>query len=46
MIIKRGKKYLVVAEGSGKVLGRHPSRAKAAAQLAAIEASKARRGKA
>lgn len=44
MIVKRGK-YHVVISMAGKVLGRHKSRKKAVAQLAAIEASKARRGK-
>lgn len=42
-IKKQGSKWVVVAKGSGKVLGRHGSRSEAEAQLRAIEASKARR---
>lgn len=43
MIVKRGKKWAVKAEGTNKTLGVHPTRGKALAQLRAIEASKARR---
>ena len=43
-IRKKGSKWVVYSHG-GKVLGKHSSRAKAAAQLGAIEASKARRRK-
>lgn len=43
MIRKRGSKYVVLSK-KGKVLGTHPSKAQAQKQLAAIEASKARRG--
>lgn len=44
MIRKRGSKYVVLSK-RGRVLGTHGSRAAAQRQLAAIEASKARRGK-
>jgi len=44
-IIKRGDKYLVTDSSKQKVLGTHSSRGQALKQLAAIEASKARRGK-
>ena len=44
-IRKRGNKF-VVTDGSGKkVLGTHNTRAAALKQLAAIEASKKRKGK-
>ena len=45
MIRKRGKKFVVTDRTGKKVLGTHPSKAAAQKQLAAIEASKARRGK-
>ena len=45
MIVKQGDKYVVKAEHSGKVLGTHPTRDKALAQLRAIEANKHRGGK-
>lgn len=44
VVRKEGKKY-VVRSKSGKKLGTHSSKGKAMEQLAAIEASKARRGK-
>lgn len=45
MIRKQGSKY-VVKTGSGKrTLGTHATRAAALRQLAAVEASKRRRGK-
>lgn len=44
MIEKRGDKYVVLS-GDRKVLGTHATRAEALAQLRAVEASKARRGK-
>jgi len=40
-IEKRGSSYVVLSE-AGKVLGKHPTRAEAVAQLGAVEASKAR----
>jgi hypothetical protein len=43
-IKKKGDQYIVYSE-SGKVLGKHPTRAKAAAQLATIEANKEREAK-
>jgi hypothetical protein len=45
MIKKQGNKYNVYDSTGKKKLGSHPSRAKALAQLRAIEASKERRGK-
>ena len=45
MIVKRGNKYLVYDSTGKKLLGAHPTRAKARKQLRAIEASKKRRGK-
>lgn len=43
MIEKRGNKWVVVAESTGKVLGSHASKDSAVRQLQAIEASKHRR---
>ena len=43
MIRKVGSKYNVYDKTGKKKLGSHPSRAKALAQLRAIEASKSRR---
>lgn len=45
MIAKRGSKWVVLDSTGTKILGTHPSKADAEAQLRAIEASKARRGK-
>lgn len=43
MIKKRGpKKWVLVSKKTGRVLGTHPSRAKAERQEAAINISKAR----
>lgn len=36
---KQGSKYAVVKETTGKVVGTHPTRAKATAQLRALYAS-------
>jgi len=44
-IVKRGDRYLVTNKEKSKVLGKHSTRGQALKQLAAIEASKARRGK-
>ena len=44
MIKKQGEKWVVTTK-SGRVLGKHDSEKKALRQLAAIEASKARRKK-
>jgi hypothetical protein len=48
-IVKQGDEWVVTGKKGGKsetkVLGRHSSRKKAMGQLAAIEISKARRGK-
>lgn len=44
MIVQRGGMWVVTSR-SGRVLGRHKTRAEARAQLRAVEASKARRGK-
>ena len=41
---KRGDKFVTLTR-SGRVLGTHPTRAKANAQLAAVEADKKRRRK-
>lgn len=41
-IVKRGKKWALVSKKSGRTLGRHPSRAAAERQEAAINLSKAR----
>jgi hypothetical protein len=44
--IKRsGENFKVVAKSTGKTLGTHPSRAKALAQLRAVEFSKHNPGK-
>ena len=40
MIRKRGSKWVVVSHTTGKVLGTHATKAKAQAQLRAIEANK------
>jgi len=45
MIRKVGNKYKVLDSSGKKVLGTHPTKEKAAKQLAAIEISKAKRGK-
>lgn len=42
-IKKRGKKFIVTDKSGKKVLGTHPTRAKAVKQLQAIEASKKRK---
>ena len=42
-IRKRGKKFVLLSKGSGRVLGTHPSKKAAAAQEAAININKARR---
>jgi hypothetical protein len=42
-IERRGGKFLVVAEGTGKVLGTHETEAEALKQLRAIEAAKSQR---
>jgi len=42
MIKKIGKKFILVSKSTGKVLGRHSSRAAAMRQEAAINISKAR----
>lgn len=44
-IVKKGNKYLVTDSEKTKVLGTHPSKSAALKQLAAIEASKARKAK-
>jgi len=38
-IVKRGSQYAVVKESNGKVVGTHPSHAKALAQLRALYAN-------
>ena len=45
MIKKRGSQYVVTDSTGKKVLGRHANEAKAKAQLAAIEISKAKKAK-
>jgi hypothetical protein len=45
MIKKSGSEYIVTDESGEKVLGRHKTHHDAVRQLAAIEASKARRAK-
>lgn len=45
MLKKEGKKYVVYDSEGKEVLGEHTSRRKAIAQIAAIEISKAKRGK-
>lgn len=42
-IEKRGNKYVVLSSNAGEVLGEHDTKKEAEAQLAAVEASKARR---
>jgi hypothetical protein len=39
-IRRRGGQYVIVQKGTGKVLSRHATRAKAAASFRAMEASK------
>lgn len=46
MIVKRGNRYLVKTHDGKRVLGEHGTYAEAQAQLAAIERSKRRRGRA
>lgn len=41
MVVKRGRKWLFVAEKTGKVLGRHNTKEEAEAQARAVEAAKA-----
>jgi len=43
MIKKEGSKYVLRAKSTGRVLGRHTSRAKAQAQERAIQANKRRK---
>ena len=43
MITKRGAGYILKAKSTGKVLGKHASKAEAQAQEAAINISKARK---
>jgi hypothetical protein len=45
MIRKSGSGYVVKDSSGSRTLGRHATHAEALAQLRAIEASKARRGK-
>jgi hypothetical protein len=45
MIVKRGRRWAVIAESTGKVLGLHETREEAVAQLKAIEAAKAKGAK-
>lgn len=45
MIIKRRGKYMVMDKAGDKLLGMHGTRTEALQQIAAIEASKHRRGK-
>lgn len=42
MIKKRGKKWVLKSKKTGRILGTHPSKAKAESQEAAINISKAR----
>ena len=44
MIKKEGSKYVVTSK-SGKVLGKHATKAEATKQLQAVEISKKKRGK-
>ena len=43
MIKKQGNKYVLVSKHTGKVLGRHSSRADALAQERAVQISKAKK---
>lgn len=45
MIVKQGNKFVLKSKGSGKVLGRHDTRAEAQRQEAAIQAGKAKEKK-
>lgn len=45
MIKKQGGYYVLKSKSTGKVLGRHPTKAAAARQERAIQASKHRKGK-
>jgi hypothetical protein len=45
VIEKQGGKYVLKSKKTGKVLGRHESKAKAEKQERAVQASKHRRGK-
>jgi len=42
VVVKRGKKWLLLSKKTGKVLGTHPSRAAALKQETAINIAKAR----
>lgn len=43
MLRKKGSSWEVLAKSTGKVLGKHPSKAQAVKQLQAIEISKAKK---
>jgi hypothetical protein len=43
-ILKKGNEFLVTDSSGKKVLGKHKSKKKALAQLAAVEISKMKRG--
>jgi hypothetical protein len=43
VIVKRGNGYVLLSKKTGKVLGKHPNRASALRQEAAIDISKARK---
>lgn len=45
MIVKRGNKWEVRSEDGRRLLGSHPTKESAEKQLAAIEASKHRKGR-
>jgi dolichyl-phosphate-mannose--protein O-mannosyl transferase len=42
VVVKKGKKYVLLSKKTGRVLGTHPSRANALKQEKAIQISKAR----
>ena len=45
IVVKRGEKWVCLSHRGGRILGTHPSKAKADAQARAVNASLHRKGK-